>query len=170
MACPYLEPAHHSTIDLVHTFLEIAAILIAGFWSYISYLRGRTFKLRMEPSIVGKSVEVGGVQFISGIARVKNVGLSKLPIEQTGTAILVSDLLSPAPTLEPTCVNEGFTLVLEVFKKHTWVEPGEPIEELFMLRLPENPERVALKLQLRLVVRGIEWNADSIIDLSSTSK
>jgi len=78
--------------------------------------------------------------------------------------------MSSAPVSDATRVNANSQAVLEVFKKHAWIEPGEPIEEAFMLQLPaEKLGRVALKLELRIVTGGTEWNADSIVDFSSVS-
>jgi len=57
----------------------------------------------------------------------------------------------------------------EVFAQHGWIEPGETIEEPFLLAIPEVDEQtIALRLHLRIVSRGmlsraIEWNAGAVV-------
>ena len=54
----------------------------------------RTFSHRLEPEISGKMfLEYRNAWVLSGVAKVKNLGLSKVSIEQRGTAIIIDDLV-----------------------------------------------------------------------------
>jgi hypothetical protein len=166
VAPPGQDPSRLSTaLDLIDKAVKILAVAIGAGWTYLNYVRGRTFKKRLEPKISGRKVDGKGISFLSGSAQIKNVGLSKFPIEQRGTAILVFDLKPSTAVKQPTAMVEERTTVRSVFKDHGWIEPGETIEESFLLQLPENEQRVAIKLELRVVAAYIEWNANCIVDM-----
>lgn len=116
-------------------------------WAYLNYVRGRTFKKRLELKICGKTLLCDAALLLSGSAELKNVGLSKVAIEQRGTAILIYDLKA-ASLLEQEPINavEEGTLALSVFENHGWIEPGETIQQSFLLQLPEAQERIGIKL------------------------
>jgi len=150
-------------LDVIDKLTKILALVIGAGWAYVNYVRGRTFSKRLEPKIAGKWVQREGRSLLSGSAQIKNVGLSKFPIRQKGTAILVFDLLPSAPVEKPTDAVEERVRVREVFKQHAWIEPGETVEENFLLQLPDTSSRLAIKLELRVVAADIEWNANSIV-------
>jgi hypothetical protein len=175
------------TLDLIDKVIKIIAVLIAGAWGYLNYRRGRTFKRRLEPRISGKVFLSHGAWLLCGLAQLKNVGLSKVAIEQRGTAIVIDEkLVAFDPDGKPRVKSEP-GVVLQVFSVHGWIEPGEPIEQSFLLALPERANRAAVGLRLRIVspapwwrkalarvagllklridTRGIEWNDDSIAEI-----
>ncbi|HEY3971480.1 MAG TPA: hypothetical protein VGM18_00665 [Candidatus Sulfotelmatobacter sp.] len=156
-----------SILDVVDKVTKILAVVIGGGWAYLNYLRGRTFRKRLELKISGKPIWCRGVLFLSGSAQIKNVGLSKFSIEQRGTAISVSDLIPVPAVKNPVDASEELVKVRSVYKNHGWIEPGETIEESFLLQLPEDELRAAVKLELRVVAAHIEWNANSIVELDS---
>src|ERR1700683_1384896 len=100
---PVPEPAYllSSLLDVIDKVTKIAALLIGGGWVYLNYRRGRTFEKRLELKISGKEIEGKGEPLLSGSAQIKNVGLSKFPIQQKGTAILVFDLKPSPPAKQP---------------------------------------------------------------------
>ena len=149
-------------LDLIDKVTKISALVIGGAWAYQNYLRGRTFKKRLELRISGREIPIKDARLLSGTALIKNVGLSKFPIEQRGTGILLISLKAPAPSQGSAKMLEEEIGVSEVFTDHAWIEPGETISEDFLVRLPADDERVAMKLDLRVVAAGIEWNAKCI--------
>jgi hypothetical protein len=156
-----------TTLDVLDKVVKILAVIIGSAWAYLNYRRGRTFSHRLEPEISGKIFRYRNAWVLSGVAKVKNLGLSKVSIEQRGTAIIIDDLVlktsqEESPKLETEEISNG---VLEVFKAHGWIEPGEPIEESFLFALPLQSDRVAVRVELRIVSEDIEWNADSIAEL-----
>jgi len=153
----------NTALDIIDKVTKIAAVFIGGAWAYLNYIRGRTYKKRLEVSISGEWLHSDGVSFLSGAAQLKNVGLSKVPIEQKGTAIVVYELRPSASTKSTADVIEERVKVRSVFKDHAWIEPGEPINEAFLLQLGLSKERVAMKLELRVVAANIEWNANCIV-------
>jgi hypothetical protein len=156
-----------TALDIVDKATKIAALFIAGAWGYLNYVRGRTFEKRLELKISAKEVKSKTGLLLSGNAQMKNVGLSKFPVEQKGTAILVYDLKASGVTDRLTEPIEDSIGVREVFKDHAWIEPGETVAEDFILEVPQNKERLAIKLDLRVVAAHIEWNANGILEVSS---
>jgi hypothetical protein len=156
-----------SLLDVVDKATKILALLIGSGWAYLNYVRGRTFKKRLELKISGKRIQSRGVSLLSGAAQIKNVGLSKFPIEQKGTAILFFDLKPSASVTQPLEAAEERVGVREIFKDHAWIEPGETIEENFLLQLPEDDARLAMKMDLRVVAAHIEWNANCIVEFET---
>ena len=165
--------AQPTTLDTVDKGLKIIAVVLGGIWTYLNYVRGRTFKRRLEPKIAGRiapGVDPGS-WMVFGTAQVKNVGLSKVDIEATGTAIVIDDIVPGTSKTGVALLAEREILggVLDVFDRHRWIEPGETIEESFAAPLPNRDDRAALKLRLRIVSRhkflkSIEWNADAIAE------
>ena len=169
---------HGLTLEAVDKLVGIAAVLFGAFWTYLNYVRGRTHKRRLEPTIVGKLAPgvAGQALVVSGSVSLKNVGLSKVDIGKEGTAIVIRDLVpgvndNGQPAMVERRIPGG---VLSVFTKHRWIEPGETIAESFSLPVAESADRAAVRLALRIVSRhrffkDIEWNADSIADLSDST-
>lgn len=166
---PAAQAAAHPTLstvlDLIDKIVKVVAVLIAAAWGYLNYRRGRTFKRRLEPRISGKIFVRNNTYLLCGQAQLKNVGLSVVTIEQKGTAILVDDQLLVEEAGKPARVEMQRVKVLEVFGAHGWIEPGEPIEQSFLIALPEAKNRVAARLRLRIVSHGVEWNDDSIAEI-----
>lgn len=161
-------PSHLSTtLDVIDKLTKILAVLIAWAWAYLSYVRGRTFKRRLEPNVSGKTIHTKGMVFLSGVAQLKNVGLSRVGINQRGTAITIAALVLEETEGSPAQLTETEVKVRSVFESHGWIEPGEQIQESFLTLVPEDRRYIALHVQLRIVSKGIEWNGDSIIELTS---
>lgn len=151
-------------LDVVDKVTKIIALFIGAGWAYLNYRRGRTFTRRLEPTITGKTTRNKGALLLSGVAQVKNVGLSKVTIEQRGTAIEVLAVTNHS-TERKLALGTQDVAVRSVFEAHRWVEPGETIEESFILPVPEHPETVAFRLRLRIVSTHIEWNCDSVVEI-----
>jgi hypothetical protein len=151
-------------LDIVDKVTKILALFIGAAWAYLNYLRGRTFKRRLEPAITGKTIRTKGVLLLSGVAQAKNVGLSKVAIQQRGTAIEVLAIVNRLSEERPALGTQDVA-VLSVFEVHGWIEPGEVIEESFLVPVAEHPEILAFRLRLRIVSEGIEWNCDSVVEV-----
>jgi hypothetical protein len=55
-----------------------------------------------------------------------------------------------------------------VFERHDWIESSEPIEDQLLVVLP--PHQIAVKVELRIVARGINWYATTIVKIESTDR
>jgi hypothetical protein len=161
------------SLDLIDKILKIVAVILGGIWTYLNYVRGRTFKRRLELTISGTlslRPEINAC-VVSGVAQAKNVGLSKVDIYKDGTAVLLNDMVAGTSVkgLPKILEEEIAGGTLGVFDRHRWIEPGEPIQESFAFLVPVRNERVGVRLRLRVVSRhkflkNIEWNANAIAD------
>ena len=89
----FAEPQAHalinSWVETVKNVCEILAILVGAAWTYLNYFRGRIYKPRLECSVEAVGEKHSGHSFLQIAVRIRNIGLSRVPIEQRGTALLV---------------------------------------------------------------------------------
>jgi hypothetical protein len=157
-----------TALDNAKKIAEIAAIFLGAVWAYYKFVRGRTFKQRLETVVTGTiHPDRGAIRLIAS-AQIKNVGLSKAPITQKGSALSVFAAVLTDRSM-PSEVDWKQLLVLPIFINHHWMEPGETIKDQLLVNIP-NSETFALKLELRIVgtntiARNIESSAVSVIFL-----
>jgi hypothetical protein len=153
--------AFQTVLENAKTISEIIAFFIGGLWAYYKFFRGRTFKPRLEFVVSGSVHRAGNSAELLASIQMKNVGLSKVRISQRGSALSAFRSLPGGPGRN---VEWGQLVVLPVFEKHAWIEPGETIKDQMLVRVAV-AESTALKLDLRIVANGIEWNESSIIPM-----
>jgi hypothetical protein len=101
------------------------------------------------------------------IAKLKNVGLSKVKIEKDGSGLRVLSI-DKQTGITKACTLEGERLAtFPVFEHHKWIESGETIEDHRLIGIPSE-NQVAFRLILRIVAKKISWRTDTIIEWSST--
>jgi hypothetical protein len=164
-----------TTLDIVDIALKGLGLVVGAAWTVLTYLRGRTFKRRLEPVILGSIYSSRGAVCLSITAKLKNVGLTKIPITQRGTGIRILTYQAEPGTsgaIDPTHIA-----TLEVFRQHDWIEPGEQIEDSSVYLLPSTAARIqAVHLSLSVVSRtrkskpDIVWNGDAVIPLADPPK
>lgn len=132
--------------------------VIGAAWTWLQYVRGRTFRRKLEPKISGEIFEAEGKHFLSITSAVRNVGLSRAFIIQRGTWIQISILQVDSTTdavAEPDEKEVGYP---EVFTSHSWVEPGEEVSDQRLVQLPAKESRdVAVRLDLRIISQEWHW-------------
>ena len=158
-------------IDVIKNAATILALGIGAAWAYFNFFRGRTYRPRLEPHISGKVFIVKEVPYLSIIAQLTNVGLSDVDIQRKGTAISVYLYKASFPVSKVQEVPHEPLAAFDVFELHPWIEPGELIKDERMIVIPKG-EWVGVRLEIRIVSRGIEWNAASVLEhpIISTTK
>ena len=141
-------------LDVADKAIKALAVIVGGAWTYINYVRARTFKRKLESNISGEIFSKNSKFFVLASCRLKNVGQSVYNIQQKGTAVQAIALRDEGRDIVRVC---------EVFKEHGWIEPGEQIEEPMVIPIVDPSTFVALKLCLRVVSEGVEWNASCIL-------
>jgi hypothetical protein len=145
---------------LLESVLTSLAILAGGVWAYFHYFKGRTFHERLEPSITGEILDQQSYSLLRITLKVCNVGLSKIPILQEGSALRFFSLNSVMPesvTEAPWLRRRTFSIM----EGHDWVEPGEVVYDEYLFALPERP--VAMKAEVVLVSKKHRWVARAVI-------
>jgi hypothetical protein len=147
-----------TVVDIVQKLFTIAAIIVGGIWTYFNFFRGRTYRMRLEPAVSGKVATLDGVSHLIATMNLKNVGLSKVEIEQKGSALLVRSYEAPSGTTNAVSATWKDLAVFPVFESHQWIEPGEPIAEQRLIVIPTSVH-TAFQLQLRIISHNISWKA-----------
>lgn len=145
-------------VDLVQKLFTIAAIIVGGIWTYFNFFRGRTYRMRLEPTVSGKVVTFDGVRHLIATMSLKNVGLSKVEVEQEGSGLSVLAFEVPDGTANVVSAAWEHLAAFPVFESHQWIEAGELIEEQRLIVIP-TIVHTAFQLRLRIVSHKISWDA-----------
>lgn len=158
-------------VSAVQSLVTATAILFGGVWAYFKFANGRVFTKRLEPVIDGRIVSFGTRSIAVLRVSVRNVGLSKVNIDEKRSAIEVWGY--PAASYVPDFHNwDGAKFgTIHTLTTHTWIEPGEMIAEDQIVTLPPT-ELFALKVHLHVFQAGrptwfrrtgVEWDAVAIL-------
>ena len=139
--------------------LKSLAVIVGGAWTYLNYVRGRTFRKRLEVEITGSIFQDEGLSFFSGRCHLKNVGLAQTKIVEVGTGVSIYTLRL-VETASGRKTSKEEIVVLPLFEKHGWVEPGESISDPFVAVLPERKGRLLGVRTVVMISNGkIVWQA-----------
>jgi hypothetical protein len=146
-----------SILDIAEKPFKIAAYIIGALWVYFKFLKGRTYRPRLEPMVTGQILNHQGSTFIKIVINLKNVGLSKVDIKQKGTALrlLSYDFSNTNDPWKHQCT-------ISILSAHKWIEPGETVGEQFLIPLA-GTDLIAVKVELILVSRKTMWESAIIV-------
>jgi len=146
----------HSPLDDVEKVFKILAYIVGACWIYFNYFRGRTYRNRLEPHVTGELCRRTDREMIRAVVKVKNVGLSKVDIQQKGSGLrfLIWDASEPSGWRHLTTKS--------VLEHHEWIEPGETVEDHLVIAA-DLRHISAVKLDLSLTTGQIMWQAVSIL-------
>ena len=152
-------------LDAADKIIKIVGILVGAVWAYYKFVKGRMFRPRLEPSVSGETFRKNDRDYLIASIALKNVGTSKVEIKQAGTALRVfGSPTSATDDAEPSTQASADwkrIVTLSVFEKHGWIESAELIHDQILVAIPA--DQLALKLELRIVGQGLEWNAKKIV-------
>ncbi len=156
-----------TVFGIAQKIFTIIGIIAGGVWTYFHYFHGRTYRPRLETNVSGKILKHDEVSLLVATIKIKNVGLSKIDIKQKGSGMRIIGLEKKSNVQEIE-KNEGVRLkTIPVFENHAWIEPGETVEDIHTLTLP-NQAYIGLMLDVRLVTNKIAWRFSSVIDFPKT--
>jgi hypothetical protein len=156
-------------LDSIDEAVKVAAVVVGAAWTFLNYVRGRTFRSRLDIDLTGAISERGGVEFFVGSCAAKNVGLSKIPLQKVGTGASIYALrLAPRKSGGFRLVEQEIK-VFQIFDRHGWVEPGEQIADPFAVTVPDAPgELVAVRVSVMISSGKTTWSASNITELSNS--
>ncbi len=157
-------------VETLKNICEILAILVGAAWTYLNYFRGRTYKPRLECSVDASVEKHSEHSFLRATVRVRNIGLSKVPIEQIGTALLIysANLQEQAPSFPSQVRWSDPVGAFDVFSGWQWVESSEAVAESLMVALPHGGDLI-YKVALMVVSGDIWWTANAILGDTQSS-
>ncbi len=148
--------------DLLEKGFTILAIVIGALWVYFNYFRSRVYRSRLEPKITGNIRSDDQGYYIKLHAELKNVGLSKVNIEQAGSGISVYTYEPLGETVKLKGAKWQHIGTRPVFKNHQWIEANETIEDQQLICISKG-QYLAFRLVLRIVSKKISWKTKYII-------
>jgi hypothetical protein len=149
-------------LDLIRTILQVVVVAAGAVWGYYNFVRSRTFKLRLEPTVSGIVRNEKHSTYLKVSSKLKNIGQCQVDVSQTGSAVKILSHIPKEPHA-PGVVTWQPLETLPVFEKHAILEPGETVNDEVLVAVPA-AVRQAFRLELRLISNGIEWNAVSIVE------
>ena len=141
-------PMHH-----VEAVLRVLAYIAAGAWAYFHFLRGRTFKPLLDPSLSASLIPSCGRTARHVRLSVRNVGQSRIQIAQKGSGLRVL-LRTPAA--------EGFIhhTTTDILTPGEWLEPSETVMDEFLVDVPAAV--TAARCELHVVGTKSMWKTATI--------
>jgi hypothetical protein len=140
-----------TVVDIVGTAVTAAAVMIGGIWAYFKFVKGRTYRPRLEAGLSGQWSLVDGRHLLQARITVKNIGASMVRLLQEGTGLRVS-VLAPDQPAAPACAAWKNLRVFEILGEHEWIEPEETVSDDLLLDLGIS-EPVSTLFEARLVWR-----------------
>ncbi len=108
-------------VETAKNLCEIVAIFGGAAWTYLNYFRGRIYKPRLECSVEASVERRSGHSFLRVVVRIRNIGLSKVSIQQKGTGLLIdSAVMQGQAPLFPAEVRWKNLAAFEVFSGNKW--------------------------------------------------
>jgi hypothetical protein len=120
--------------DIVSSAATVAAVIAGGLFAYFKFIKGRTFRPRLEVTMAGQWRDVGGHPLLHARVRVKNIGASDVTLLQNGTGLNVSRLVHRLPR-PPAAMSWERLRVFTIFEEHQWIEPGETISDDLLINV-----------------------------------
>jgi hypothetical protein len=161
----YVDPKPFATLHPNLTYwldecLKIGAVAIAGFWTLWNYRKSRTYAQKMELTLNGSTFVQQVDVFCEIQVKLKNLGGSRHLVKQAGSYCEVKAVY---PDLHETIVA-----ISTVFTRDSFIEPGEAISDLLLLKLPSNlGQPIWLRLRLRVVSGAIQWDEEDVVRLGT---
>jgi hypothetical protein len=151
-------------VEIAKNLCEILAIFVGAAWTYLNYFRGRIYKPRLECSVAASIEKHSGHSFLKAIVSMKNIGLSKVPIHQKGTGLLIYSANAEHQTssFPSEVLWDDPVAAFGVFSGKNGLEPSEPVAESVMIALPHG-DILAYKVTLTVVSGEFWWTAATIV-------
>jgi hypothetical protein len=152
----HLSPWQWPTLDQWEKLAKIAAVVLGGAWVLMHYWRGRTFKSRLELAVSADVQKLDGRLQVTGKVVAKNIGLSKIALENLGSGIQYSLYKQDSTSADGVTATE-LDFATDVFKDHEWIEPGETVSDEFFSVIVADDSVIALKLRVNQLGRPQTW-------------
>jgi len=167
MFSPVATPCTKTLLDYVGPVKDlvlIVATIVGAAWTYFKFFRDRTFKPRLELDVACQVVSQGDLCYLSTTMQLKNVGLSRVVLNNETTGLCIHWSL-PAETGQEDALevrwSTDYTFV-PAFSSHEWIEGGEPISETLLLEVLPVPAK-AYKVVLKVTAKEITWKSKTAV-------
>lgn len=157
--------ANEIASTLQHAIASIA-VIVGGAWVYFRFIRFRTLKPRVEFNIECNHSNIDNSDVLSIITfKLTNRGQTKIDLRKYE---IERCFLKYALVID-RCSSENVSLLSVpfpklkhldiVFRSHEWVEPGETIDDIRVLKIKKIAENRVLAVQIGVEIFGpIKWS------------
>lgn len=136
-------------LDTTLKILTILGGLVAAFWTYYHFVRGRIYHARLEPALEGTIFEAGERRFLHISYSLKNTGLNSVEFSPDFSCVRVFECSPRKPSEKPRNLIEEGLGTFRIFEAHKGIEPNEVIRDERIVTLPSQP-LTCLKIELLL--------------------
>ena len=153
----------------LQNFATVAALGVAGVWTYYLFIKGRVLKPRLEPKVAGEMISIDSKKYICISAELTNVGSSKVEIPREG---LYLDVFAQGAHPEISADDAARFKVLstrwepllpfDVLTRHEWIEPTETIRDQVLVEILTTGS-IAYRIDFVIFASGMRWMATSIV-------
>jgi hypothetical protein len=151
--------------DIVQKTAATVAIVGTAGWAYFKFVRGRTFRRRVELTISGEVRRGPGIVYLLTNSTTKNIGLSKFEIDHEKSGLRVMTHASEGAVTEPRLAEWQPLSTWPVFEAHGLLEPGEPAAEELLIEIPDEGF-TAFRLQLWVSsTKDESWEVTAVVNL-----
>lgn len=123
-----------TVFDIVGTTFTVVALITGGVWAYYKFIKGRTFRPRIDVTPSAEWLAIDGVPNLLVRVTIKNLGASAATLIHEGSGIRLSRLAAQqraTPAVKKW--EKGPTIPL--LKHHHWIEPGEQVTDEVLVDL-----------------------------------
>ncbi len=158
-------PTLQAWADIAQKTAATVAIVGTAGWAYFKFVRGRTFRRRVELTISGEVRRGPGIVYLLTNATTKNIGLSKFEIDHERSGLRVMTHASEGAVTEPRLAEWKPLSTWPVFEGHGLLEPGEPAAEELLIEIPDEGFS-AFRLQLWVSsTKDESWEVTAVVNL-----
>jgi hypothetical protein len=151
--------------DIAQKSAATIAIVGTAGWAYFKFVRGRTFRRRLELTISGEVRRNPGIVYLLTNSTVKNIGLSQFEIDHEKSGLRVMTYASEGAVTEARLVEWSPLSTWAVLEGKEALEPGEPAAEELLIEIPDK-DFLAFRLQLWVSSTHDEsWEVTAVVNL-----
>lgn len=138
-------------VDMVSNLFTPLATVIAGFWAYYRFFKGRLHKPHLVLAISAQCLRADSANYLVCTIEMKNVGFVKIDIKK---AHLRAVVLSSTP-------QRTLLTTRKILLTHEWLEPGGAVNE--QEAIPCTSHSGIVKIEFSVVTEKSTFRATSIV-------
>ena len=150
--------------DAFSNVIQGVGLIAAGVWAYFKFIKGRTFQETLISTVSGRVLLIDGNAFLIVTTQIKNVGSSKVTLNQELSVLTVFEYVPPKTDEIVIAIDSPLTSLPAFVDKKSHLEPNEGIKTQRLLALPVL-SRIAYRLELEIRSEtDYKWQTMSIVD------
>jgi hypothetical protein len=151
------------TLDDLAKVFTIIALILGGLGAYYKFIKGRVYTIRLEASVLCQIVQQEAKCDLIIVSHLKNVGFSRVRIEQRGTGLrLLEGERETARTIVHK-VKWRPLATFAVFEDHQYLGANESIEDQQLIAIPKARNQQDFRVELWVASQGAVWKAFNVV-------